>query len=81
MRNADVVSPNIVGKVRLLFKENRYHVMNNRHYILGFTINLIYVSRLCKQDYKISFKSNRMTIFKTMKEMFVLYFWKVTFIR
>ena len=52
--NGAMVLAKAVGEVRLLFN-NKFLVLNNVYYIPGFRRNLISVSRLYEQLFKVSF--------------------------
>ena len=59
----DVVSARAVGEVRLQFN-SCFLSLDNVYYILGFTRNLIYVSKLLERWYSVSFNNNSVIVFR-----------------
>ena len=57
----NVVSARAVGAVRLAYK-NCFLLLDNVYYILGFTRNLILLSRLLEQLYSVSFSNKSVII-------------------
>lgn len=59
--NQDLI---VVEKLDFNFENNRYLILDNVYFILEFTINSIYVSRLYEQCYKVLFNNNSDIIHK-----------------
>ena len=56
-----IVSAKAVGEARLSFR-NKFLILNNVYFILGFKKNLIFVSKLHEQMFGISFNDNEIII-------------------
>ena len=60
--SGQIVSAAAVGTARLEFENNKFLVLENVYYIPGFSRNLISVSMLHEQGFKISFNNNSIVI-------------------
>ena len=60
--SGQIVSAAVVGTTRLEFENNKFLVLENVYYIPGFSRNLISVSMLHEQNFKISFNNNSIVI-------------------
>ena len=62
--SGQIISAAAVGTTRLEFEKNKFLILENVYYIPGFSRNLISVSMLHEQGFKISFNNNSIVISK-----------------